>query len=70
MDDDVRSIASACAPQASLACGVEVAGKDVVKGPNDAVYRPVGIAQAPDGSLVVTDDSKGRVWRISYTGRQ
>lgn len=46
------------------------AGKEVVKGPNDAVYRPVGIAQAPDGSLVVTDDSKGRVWRISYTGRQ
>ena len=42
------------------------AGKDVVKGPNDAVYRPVGIAQAPDGSLIVTDDSKGRVWRISY----
>ena len=42
------------------------AGKDVVKGPNDALYRPVGIAQAPDGSLVVTDDSKGRVWRISY----
>jgi len=42
------------------------AGKDVVKGPNDAVYRPVGIAQAPDGSLIVTDDSKGRLWRISY----
>jgi glucose/arabinose dehydrogenase len=33
------------------------------------VYRPVGIAQAPDGSLVVTDDSKGRVWRISYVGQ-
>jgi glucose/arabinose dehydrogenase len=46
------------------------AGKDVVKGPNDAVYRPVGVAQAPDGSLVVSDDSKGRLWRISYTGRQ
>ena len=44
------------------------AGKEVVKGPNDAVYRPVGVAQAPDGSIVVTDDSKGRVWRISYTG--
>ena len=42
------------------------AGKDVVKGTNDAVYRPVGIAQAPDGSLIVTDDSKGRLWRISY----
>jgi glucose/arabinose dehydrogenase len=46
------------------------AGMEVVKGPNDAVYRPVGIAQAPDGSLIVTDDSKGRVWRISYTGRR
>jgi glucose/arabinose dehydrogenase len=46
------------------------AGKDVVKGPNDAVYRPVGVAQAPDGSLIVTDDSKGRIWRISYTGRR
>jgi len=44
------------------------AGKDVVKAPNDAMYRPVGIAQAPDGSLVVTDDSKGRIWRISYNG--
>jgi glucose/arabinose dehydrogenase len=46
------------------------AGKDVVKGPNDAVYRPVGIAQAPDGSLIVTDDSKGRLWRISYVQGQ
>jgi glucose/arabinose dehydrogenase len=46
------------------------AGKDVVKGPNDAVYRPVGVAQSADGSLIVTDDSKGRVWRISYTGRR
>ena len=46
------------------------AGKDVVKAPNDAVHRPVGIAQAPDGSLVVTDDAKGRVWRISYTGQR
>ena len=45
------------------------AGRDVVKGPNDAMYRPVGIAQAPDGSLVVTDDSKGRLWRISYVGQ-
>jgi len=46
------------------------AGKDVVKGPNDAVHRPVGVAQAPDGSLVITDDSKGTIWRISYTGRR
>jgi glucose/arabinose dehydrogenase len=31
-----------------------------------AVYRPVGIAEAPDGSLYITDSQKGRIWRISY----
>jgi glucose/arabinose dehydrogenase len=31
-----------------------------------AVHRPCGLAQGPDGSLYVTDDSKGTVWRISY----
>src|SRR5262249_54845572 len=31
-----------------------------------AVYRPIGIAQAPDGSLYIADSQKGRVWRISY----
>lgn len=32
-----------------------------------ARYRPCGLAQGPDGSLYVTDDSKGNVWKISYT---
>lgn len=36
--------------------------------PQDAVHRPVGIAQGPDGSVFVTDDVGGRIWRISYTG--
>jgi glucose/arabinose dehydrogenase len=34
-----------------------------------AAYRPVGMAQAPDGALYVVDSSKGRLWRISYSGR-
>jgi glucose/arabinose dehydrogenase len=34
-----------------------------------ATYRPVGMAQAPDGALYVVDSSKGRLWRIAYTGR-
>ena len=38
--------------------------------PGDAVHRPSGIAQGPDGSLYVTDDVGGRVWRILYTGSQ
>ncbi len=36
--------------------------------PQDAVHRPVGIAQGPDGSLYVTSDVGGTVWRIIYTG--
>ena len=31
--------------------------------------RPVGITVAPDGSLLVTDDGSGSIWRISYTGK-
>jgi glucose/arabinose dehydrogenase len=29
-------------------------------------HRPCGLAQAPDGSLYVTDDSKGTVYHITY----
>ena len=29
-------------------------------------HRPTGIAQAPDGSIFVTDDMGGSIWRISY----
>jgi len=31
-----------------------------------ADYRPCGLAQGPDGSLYVTDDTKGMIWKISY----
>ena len=36
------------------------------KDPARAQYRPTGLAQGPDGSLYVSDDQKGRVWKISY----
>jgi glucose/arabinose dehydrogenase len=29
-------------------------------------HRPTGLAQAPDGSLFVTDDTGGSIWRITY----
>jgi len=32
--------------------------------------RPVGIAVAQDGSLLVSDDASNSIWRISYTGAQ
>ncbi|MGH9511226.1 MAG: PQQ-dependent sugar dehydrogenase [Terriglobales bacterium] len=37
---------------------------------NDHVWgRPVGITVAADGSLLVTDDGSGSIWRISYIGK-
>ena len=42
------------------------AGIDVVTNPGDAKHRPCGLAQAPDGSLFVSDDSNGRIYRIAY----
>jgi glucose/arabinose dehydrogenase len=34
----------------------------------DVWARPVGVAVAPDGALLVSDDAGGTVWRVSYTG--
>ncbi len=31
--------------------------------------RPVGIAVAADGSLLVSDDGSNSIWRVSYTGK-
>jgi glucose/arabinose dehydrogenase len=30
--------------------------------------RPVGVAVAKDGALLVTDDASGSIWRVAYTG--
>jgi glucose/arabinose dehydrogenase len=45
------------------------AGSDVVTNPGQAVYRPCGLAQGPDGALYVSDDAKGNIWKISLTGK-
>jgi len=42
------------------------AGGDV--GPGSADHRPVGLAQGPDGSLYVSDDQAGTIWRVAYRG--
>lgn len=37
---------------------------------DDSVWgRPVGVTVAPDGSLLVSDDGSGTIWRITYTGK-
>ncbi|MSR07075.1 MAG: sorbosone dehydrogenase [Gemmatimonadetes bacterium] len=35
---------------------------------NAAQHRPVGLAQGPDGSIFVTDDRGGRIYRILFRG--
>ena len=38
--------------------------------PNGDVWgRPVGMTEAPDGSLLVSDDGSNSIWRVSYTGK-
>lgn len=37
--------------------------------PGTVKHRPVGIAQAPDGSIFVSDDLGGRIWKIWYAGK-
>ena len=41
-------------------------GKESIAGSGQAKYRPCGLAEMPDGSLLISDDKEGRIWRISY----
>jgi glucose/arabinose dehydrogenase len=34
-----------------------------------AKHRPCGLAQGPDGSIYVTDDNKGSIYKITYSGK-
>jgi glucose/arabinose dehydrogenase len=43
-------------------------GIDVISEPDQAQYRPMGLAQGPDGSLYISDSKKGKIWRIIYKG--
>ncbi len=43
------------------------AGKEVIKSPREARFRPMGLAQGPDGVLYICDSVRGRIWRVTYT---
>lgn len=44
------------------------AGVDPVVNVSDAVYRPMGIAMGPDGSLYFAETEKGKIWKVTYKG--
>lgn len=43
-------------------------GIDTVVNTSDAKYRPMGLAEGPDGSLYISESNKGRIWRVMYRG--
>jgi glucose/arabinose dehydrogenase len=38
--------------------------------PANARHRPVGVTEGPDGSLYISDDRGGRIWRVVFVGRR
>lgn len=43
-------------------------GIDTVENTTDAKYRPMGLAEGPDGSLYISESNKGKIWRIMFKG--
>ena len=39
-----------------------------IKEPGQAAHRPSGLAVGPDGALYISDDQRGRIWRVTYRG--
>jgi glucose/arabinose dehydrogenase len=45
------------------------AGKSPLMRSNDAAARADGVAQAPDGSIYISESQKGKTWRVLYTAK-
>jgi glucose/arabinose dehydrogenase/cytochrome c553 len=39
-----------------------------VEEPGQATYRPSGLVVGPDGALYISEDKRGRIWRVTYHG--
>jgi glucose/arabinose dehydrogenase/mono/diheme cytochrome c family protein len=44
------------------------AAVDTIINTSDAKYRPMALAQGPDGSLYIGESEQGKIWRIMYKG--
>jgi glucose/arabinose dehydrogenase len=45
-------------------------GTDTLQSPGNAEHRPMGLSINKDGSLLISDSRRGKIWRIVYTGDQ
>ena len=43
-------------------------GREILVDMEDAKYRPMGLAQGPDGSLFISESKKGKIWRVFFSG--
>ena len=43
-------------------------GAEVLEDEDDAAFRPMGLAQGPDGALYIANSVQGRIWRVTYEG--
>jgi glucose/arabinose dehydrogenase len=44
--------------------------KDTLVKMSDARFRPMGLAEGPDGSLYIVESKIGRIWRVMFTGNR
>ncbi len=44
------------------------AGVDTIVQMADARYRPMGLAEGPDGSLYISESREGKIWRVLFKG--
>jgi len=41
---------------------------DTIRNVSEAVFRPMGLAEGPDGSLYVSETEQGAIWKIEFKG--
>ena len=46
------------------------AGVEPIVNTSDAKYRPMGIAMGPDGAIYLAETEKGKIWKVTYTGKK
>jgi glucose/arabinose dehydrogenase len=69
--DQVQTLGGYNVARVHFKRGRPFAMEDLVRGWNaggDVWGRPAGLLQLPDGSLLISDDFGGRIFRLRYTG--